>query len=552
MKNPESLNFDPEPAQEELESARKVIAGMLLARKNYALYPEGHVVVINSVEQLHKHLETHFLKYGNLRLDIEKDQLLTQDKVIFSEPSEEGSLPFVLFRDGIRWLEFKDGIDAAELLEFLKIINKYSMLSDEPDGDIVTAFWETQLSHIQYEVADFFWGPEQQDAELMPFPDMENQASLKKRSMLRDWTPLPDPPIDPNDIVLSTKEYTTIKEMVFLEEKGDPTGYLDALLDSLLQDREQESFEIILEVLEEEFKNSLGRKDFSIALKILQSLQYVVDLCSADIPWAIPLVEDFVLTVSSAHSLGPLQEVWSDIEPVQYETLGKILRLLQPEAVPALGEMLLKNQSAKLRQMLLDVIILLSSRDIRHLEALVMHPDEKLMERLVPVFVSLEGERSGRTLMKLVHHKSAYVRQEVLKAVLKPGTVHIKEIFSLIDDRDESIRRLILKHLGQGRDRVAEDLLLRYMESGKLDNADSGHVIACYTALGLCGSSKSLPFLRQTLLGSGWLPSFHVSVHREGAAVALSRMSTKEAQEILEKAGRSLSPGLRRIVRKVR
>jgi HEAT repeat protein len=154
--------------------------------------------------------------------------------------------------------------------------------------------------------------------------------------------------------------------------------------------------------------------------------------------------------------------------------------------------------------------------------------------------------------VKLVHHKSAYVRQEVLKTVLKQGHVPIKEIFSLIDDRDESIRRLMLKHLGQSRDRTAEDLLLRYLESGKPTNADSGHVIACYTALGQCGSSKSLPFLRQTLLGSGWFPSFGVSVHREGAAVALSKMRTKEAQQILEKAGRSLSPGLRRIVRKVK
>jgi hypothetical protein len=542
----------PDIKREETEAARKIITSLLLARKNFSLYPEGHIIILNSIEQIHKHLESYVQKYGDLRLDVEKDQLLSQGEVIYSGPPEEGALPFTLFRDGIRWLEFTDGIDSGELTEFLKIINKYSTLSEEPEGDIVTAFWETQLSHIRYEVADFFWGPEQ-DTDLIAFPDPGEQASaLQKRSTSVDWTPLPDPPIDRVLIVLSPNDLGMIKEMVDLEEKGDPTTYLDALFDSLLQDREQDNFEIILEVLEEEFKSSLARKDFDIALKILQSLQYILDICAAEIPWAVPLIEDFVLTVSSSQSLKPLQDVWPDIDSGQIDTIRQILQLLQPEAIPTLGTILLQNQSAKIRQILVDVITLLASQDITPLESLVKHPDEKLMERLVHVFVNLDGESTTKILMKLVHHKSVYVRQEAVKGILKRGPVHMKDIFSLIDDKDEVIRRLILKHLGQTRDRVAEDLLLRYLENKKIDNADNGHIIACFTTLGQCGSSRSIPFLRRTLLGRGWLPAFGMSPHREGAAIGLSKMRSKEAQQVLEEAGRCLSLSVRRIVKKVR
>jgi len=38
------------PSKEELGAAGKVLAGLLLARKNSSLYPEGHSICIHSLE----------------------------------------------------------------------------------------------------------------------------------------------------------------------------------------------------------------------------------------------------------------------------------------------------------------------------------------------------------------------------------------------------------------------------------------------------------------------------------------------------------------------
>ena len=144
--------------KEEFEAANKVLAALLLARKKYSLYPKNHTICINAITQLHSQLETYLHKYGELRLEIESDRLVSQGEILLLEPPEEGTLPFTLFRDGIRCLEFTGGIDPGELKEFLRIINKYNILSNEPEGDIVTAFWESKFSHIKYAVADFSWG----------------------------------------------------------------------------------------------------------------------------------------------------------------------------------------------------------------------------------------------------------------------------------------------------------------------------------------------------------------------------------------------------------
>jgi len=50
-----------------------------------------------------------------------------------------------------------------ETREILSIIHRYSVLTTEPEGDIVTAFWEAHFNHILYKADDFFSGQEPED-----------------------------------------------------------------------------------------------------------------------------------------------------------------------------------------------------------------------------------------------------------------------------------------------------------------------------------------------------------------------------------------------------
>ena len=541
-----------DPVDEKSGMAKKVLSSLLLARKHYSLYPEDHTICVNALEHLHSQIGTYLRTHGDLRFEIDKDRIVSQGEVILSEPPEEGTLSFTLFRDGIRWLEFTDGIDPDELKKFISIINKYSILSDKSDSDIVTAFWETRLLHMKYEVADFSWGVDQ-EATTTPSPDSGSKGhALPQRNVSADWTPQTDPPIDQASVVLTQQETAMMQTMVHIEEEKVSTAYLNALFDSLLQYREQENFGVILKVLQEEFKSSLDRGDFSATIKILENLNYVFDTCKADIvPKAVQFIENFFLTISSPQSLAPLKDYWTNIDASQFEKIKQIFKFLQPEAIGALGLLLQQNQSVQLQQLLMEAILSLASRDMHPLETLLKSPDEKLVQSLIRVLAGLKGERPLKVLMSLVRHPSERIRQEALKGIFQRDPDHIHEIFNLIDDRDESIRRLILKHMGQSRNQAAERFLLKYLEHQITKNTHSDHVIACFTTLGQCGSSRSIPFLRQTLFGTGWLPSFGKKAHRMGAAIALSKIGTKEARQVLEDAGRSFYPSLRRIARKV-
>jgi HEAT repeat protein len=542
----------PGKVDEEWQVAENVLTSLQLARKNYSLYPEDHINCTRAMERFWQQLETFLQAHGNLRFELEKDRLIFQGEAILTEPPEDGNLPFTLFRDGIQWLEFQDGIEAQEIEDFLRILNKYRLLSDEPEGDLVTALWEAELPHIQHHVAEFFWAAEP-EAEFTIPPAKEDISSVLSEEEEQEASESEAvAPIDPITLELTPEEEAELQEMVRLEEKRDPTAdYLNAVLDSLLELREKENFDPILESLEEEFHDSLARRDFEVTLKILKSLHHVRQICESETTWAIPIIDSFFLTASSSQSLRPLQAAWSEMDAGQIEKMKEILLVLQPEAIHTLGAMLLHTPSLRLQQMLTEVILSLASRDLRPLVAMLDRPEEDLVLKLVQVVGSLGGEKPIQILSKMVHHSSARVREAAVKGLLRRGPDSIKELFHLIDDEDDSVRRLILHHLGQERNEASETLLLQYLEEGNIKGSDDKHIIACFRILGRCGSPRSIPFLRQTLFGKSWMPDLRSPAYRQGAALALKALNIEGALEVLEDASRSLKPGVRRIARKV-
>jgi hypothetical protein len=541
-------------SEEELNAAKKILSSLLLACKNLSLYPPGHTISTNSINHLHVQLSGFLPKYGPLRLEIERERIVSKSGLISEGLPDEGTPHFALFQVGIRWLEFMVGIEQEELHDILIILEKYSKLSSDSEGDIVTAFWEAQFSHLQYEVAEFSWGDDPEEVENGIFDHTEEKAIEMQLREFKLEEPETEecPSINYTDLVLTQQEKEILKEMVRQEEEADLTAYLDALMDSLLQHREKENFKIVLEVFLEEFTGSLARGDFIITHKIMQGLLYVLDICKAEIPWAGPSIEEFFLNASSLESLAPLKEVWGHLDSENAGILGQIFKLLKPQAISTLVSLLPQTQPAPLHQILLDSIIFLVSQDIRSLESMLNNSDEMLVEKLVPVIVDLPGGQSLRYLIRFTRHPSSRVRTGAVKGIFRRDPGRVKDIFNMIDDQDDSIRQLVLEQLGRERDETVEYLLLSYLRKIKFSNHEEKHLLLCFRTLGKCGSLRSVSFLRETLFKWGWMPGYWRSAPRRGAAIALVALDIPEAELVLKDARRSLFPSLRAIVRKIR
>ena len=151
MVSPET---DGKSDQDEAEAARHVISSLLLAVKMSSLYPEDHPLYKTAVTSLQDHLDMFLEEYGELEFRVEKTQLLFEDEVVHKGEAKDGDLAFALFRDGITALVFQEEWEPWEIRMFVGILRKYKSISEEAEGDIVTAMWEAELPHILYESAE--------------------------------------------------------------------------------------------------------------------------------------------------------------------------------------------------------------------------------------------------------------------------------------------------------------------------------------------------------------------------------------------------------------
>lgn len=549
-----------------LDDTKKLFSYLLLTSKNVFLYPEGHSISVNSIKQFHDTLEAYVRQHGEFRIEIERDRVISQGLEVHKGPYEEGTLPFTLFRDGIRWLEFTEGIKPEETREVLSIIHRYSVLTAEPEGDIVTAFWEAHFDHVSYKADDFV---SEQSSEQMESLSESESDQITKGSETEDEvetpietkqeesvgstigsTPLGGLAIDPSHFILTPEEKVELQEMVSREEKASAREHLNMLLDMLLQLQEEKDFNVVMGVLTEEFEGCFNKNDFETAVIILDGIRKVLDSGRLRTNWAAPLIESLYKDFSSdAKCLKPLEKIWSNLNAQQIETLQGIFQHLKPSAVHTLVHLLLLGQSSKLEKTVEDKVFIFASRDITCLDTLIKDSDERIAEKIVPILSRIKDDSSLKYMMKLARHSSASVRRMAIKEMGQTYSNQTSAIFEFINDPDLSVRKVVLSQLGQSRNEAAENLLMQYLQNQKLDTTENEHIVECFRTLGKCGSLLSLPFLHKMLLNRKWLAFFNKSPYREGAAIALVALKIPEAQHIIERAGRSIYPGLRGIAR---
>ncbi len=465
-----------------------------------------------------------------------------------------GEMGFILFRDGIEWLEFREGIELSEVAEFFRLLNQYREPPEESEGDMVTALWESQLPHLSYAASNILVTDEVLTDFSLLRPTAGGQVDIEKEEELVEQA-VSDTITENAVWELNSEEINEIREMVVEDENRESTQeMLDVLMLIIMEHVEEDDLEDILKFLRTEFQDALSRVEFREALTVLEGLHEIGESCKTHRPWAIPVLERFFKEISGYKVLGVLNQVWPvlDILDSHRQLLRQVLLLLSPEAILALAPMSLEVSSVRIQRELMEVIGSLASRDISPIERLMNHPDENLVMKIVPVLKNLKGDRPLEMLLSLIRHSSGRVRKQALDTLTARDPLLLKELFPLIEDTNDSIRMQMLKHLGQGRNELAEGLLLDYLERREFRRSDDQHLLACYRALGLCGSTRSIPFLQDALLSHGWIPRSKKSIHRQGAAMALVALGLDEAQGLIDKASRSLLPGVRMAIRRAK
>ncbi|MBW2465697.1 MAG: hypothetical protein JRF02_00205 [Deltaproteobacteria bacterium] len=230
----------------------------------------------------------------------------------------------------------------------------------------------------------------------------------------------------------------------------------------------------------------------------------------------------------------------TDSDTEKLKTLHQVLLFFPPEIILVLGPVIKESESRKLQQMVIEVIEHQCRKDIEPLERLLEQHDSDLDEKLLVILNHLQGDRINNIFFKMSKHPSDKVRRNAVKELIARDPNYAQKLFSLIDDPSEGVRTSFLAAVAKQRSTVLENMLLNYLRENSAQK-DPTHILACFKVLGRCGSNHAIPFLSGILLKKGWnrFIGLGKSIYREGAAIALALLDTKEAKNVLLKASTS-------------
>lgn len=591
----------------ELETVKKVLHSFISLFKTYTLYPSNHSISQNNLAKFLDELDSFVNTYQTLRLETRKNNFYYKGEQIFTGQAEENNPAYLLARDGLEYIEFIQGVASHEISAFINLLIKYRNPFEEVEGDIVTALWQNNFSHILYQEVDIFT-LESFEFDLSTFkvtPDTSGAAERIAKSDSRpasmrepagrmeegilaaaasekgmqetqgqsavSGTPESITPAEQNRFLseqgmslleITAEEKEILADSVLKEEnKNFTSDVIDVLLVILVTQNTRDNFSYTLEFLEFEFFETMDRAEFHLVYKLLNNLLIIRKQFSSSRPWSVPLIDGFIAGISGKEKFEQIRWAQNDdfswVQSPYLSQLWQILRMLAPQIVFTLGRLLnsIPVANSQVRNEILKIIEIKAKEDPEILGNLLAESDQQLNLLLAPVLYSLPPEEASRIYLRMTRHSSAEVRKTGLDGyILSENNPDYDRLFHLLGDNNPLIRNRAVNYLMNAGEEIAAPLLIRYLsEYSPDDRPDQKTIIRhYYKALASCASVDSLPFLEKKLMESKLIRMFGNSsaIHREGAAFALKTIGTNEALAILEKGAKSLKPDIRFASRK--
>ena len=106
------------------------------------LYLPNNPVYQRAVDNVRAGFRQVFQSVEELQLQVTEGELKWEDEVVYSHDNKGESLAWLLYKDGVRSLTFKQGVEADEMPKFLRILHQARNLQSDAADDMLTLLWE--------------------------------------------------------------------------------------------------------------------------------------------------------------------------------------------------------------------------------------------------------------------------------------------------------------------------------------------------------------------------------------------------------------------------
>ena len=131
-------------------AVQEAVRGLSRALRSILLYEGSQNPAVERVlEELRERMAALWRTVPQFRVGVEERELQYEGAPVYHGEDRE-SLPFLLYRDGVRELTFHRGFEREELDVFLAILARVQRVRGEDQDDLLTLLWDHDWYYLRY------------------------------------------------------------------------------------------------------------------------------------------------------------------------------------------------------------------------------------------------------------------------------------------------------------------------------------------------------------------------------------------------------------------
>lgn len=526
---------------------RELFVTFSKALRAFQLYDENNPVYQRFVSALHQAFVSLWTEMASLALLVEEDRLVYEELEVYRSDAKSESLAFLFYKDGIRALEFRPGIE-DELEPFLRVLLRARHGRTDGD-DLITLFWEADLQNLRYQFVDL-------TAEGYELPDAGDGATMQVLQEVMEGelgpgggqAPGQPPPtavsqddFNPTLYALDPREMDQLRAEIRREMDRDVrTDVVAALLDRLEEPENPERQRSVLAIFRTLLPSLLSRGHLlhaALMLRELRTLEGREGVLDDHLRGTLTHILD---EISDEAAIVELVRALEDgtIRPAPQE-LGRFLTQLR---AGALAPLLRASEVTELRdlQPVLREAVEGIAREYPHsTRQLLGHDDPVVVAGAARLVGRMRVADAGGALAELMGNADAAVRLAAIDATaeLRASTA-AGALVEALRDPEREVRMAAARALGVLRYRPAAARFREIVLSKEVKNAEISEKIAFFEGYGQIGDPEAVSVLDRMLNGRGFLGRRESPELRACAALGLGKVGSPEAVAALRAAER--------------
>ncbi|HJR49849.1 MAG TPA: HEAT repeat domain-containing protein [Gemmatimonadales bacterium] len=522
----------------------ELINGLGKALRAFHMYLPNNPIYQRATDNLRAAFAPIWSALDELVLTVAETDFVWEEQVVYRQPNKNESLAWGLFKDGMRSLTIRRGAEQEELTRFLELINQARYLPADAGDDLLTLLWEQEFQYLQYQFVEFFGeggGATPEQSGTYPTAGDDAAARQRREQVAEDAPPKPKGMVDLEDFdstlyFLDESEINQVARAVESEYRRDVrTSSLNLLFDLFELEGDPQTRTEVLDILDHLFPNLLNARDFRTAAGVLRETKLLASRGKGLAPTELARLDTFVAKLSEPSIVSQLLQSLDETPSLAGEAeVADVLRELRATALEPVLSAIPALASPALKTLLEGVADRLASSYTDEVLRLLRSPESPALASVVALCGRLGLHQVVPGLGNTITHADPAVRLASVQALARLGTpAALALVDKAIEDGDRGVRLAAVRFVGSRGYKGALKRVESVVLGKSVKEMDLTEKMAFFEAYGTIAGAGALKPLSGMLLPRGLLKLKESSETRACAAIALGKVRTAEARDIL-------------------